>query len=180
MWSGKTIQLRDFCRLFRVPDRQVRYILEEGHVPDGVRHAPSTGNHREFDPGQAFWLGIVLKLKQFGLRTLLAAKASDYTTLALRGITQNLSWDWRFLPAQGWFDTEHQYFVEICDFDYIRLVTNACPSKEGIYQFDWHPVEGRHCAVQGVRPFVILRLDLVQIAEVLKKFEAWSHPDYGI
>ena len=77
METRGTIQLKEFCRLFRVEDRQVRYILEAGHVPDGVRRAPSTGNRREFDPGQAFWLAIVVKLKQVGLKTPLAAEVAD-------------------------------------------------------------------------------------------------------
>lgn len=175
----ETIQLREFCGLFQVKDREVRYILEEGYVPDGVRRAPSTGNRREFKPDQAFWLAIVLKLRHVGLRTPLAAKAADYATEGLRTVTQNLSWDWRFLPMKGWFDTEHQYYIDIGDLKFIRLLTDACPSKEGLYEFDWHPVEGKQKPVPNERPFVILRVDLVRIAEVLKKVDAWSRPNYG-
>lgn len=178
MAETETIQLREFCRLFQVKYREVRYILEEGYVPDGVRRTPSTGNRREFKPDQAFWLAIVLKLKNIGLKTPLAARAADYASDGLRSVTQNLSWDWHFLPQKGWFDTDHQYYIDIGDLKFIRLLTDACPSKKGLYEFDWHPVEGARKPVPNVRPFVILRVDLVCIAEVLKKVDAWSCPDY--
>ena len=47
-------------------------MLEQGHVPSGVQEAPDSGNYRQFGPGQAFWLGMVLKLKQAELKTPLA------------------------------------------------------------------------------------------------------------
>ena len=180
MTSGPTIQLREFCQRFDVQDRVVRYILEEGHVPDGVRSWPSTGNRREFGPDQAFWLAIVLKLKEMGLKTPQAAKVADYSAEALRTVTQNLGWDWRFLPIKGWFDTDHKYYIDIGDLRYIRLVTDSCPSKRGLYEFDWQPVEGKRCPIQNVRPFVLLRLDLARIAEVLKQVDGWQSPNYSV
>jgi hypothetical protein len=173
----ETIQLGEFCRLFKVRDREVRYVLEEGYVPDGVRRAPSTGNPREFKPDQAFWLAIVLKLKNVGLKTPLAARAADYATEGLRNVSQKLSWDWRFVPKKGWFDTDHQYYTDIGDLEFIRLVTDACPSSRKLYEFDWHPVEGKRIPVI-VKPFVVLRVDLGRIAELLKQVDAWSCPDY--
>ncbi len=179
MWNEKTIQQKEFCELFGVPRREVRYVLEQGFVPDGVRRKPSTGNRREFDPGQAFWLAIVLKLKEFGLKTPLAAKAADHAVRVLRGVTQNLGWDWQFSPMAGQFDTNRQYYVEIGDFKFIRSVTDASPSEKGLRPFEWHPIEGKHNPPEGFRPFVTLKLDLVRIAEVLKKVEAWSSLEEG-
>lgn len=174
MAVGDTIQLREFCRLFQFGDREVRYVLERGYVPDGVRRAPSTGHRREFAPDQAYWLAILVKLKHAGLRTPLAARAADYATGGLRTITQNLSWDFQFLPMNRQFDTEHQYFLDIGDRECIRLVTDACPGRSGLHALDWHPVKGKREAVPNFRPFVTIRLDLVRIAEALKQVEAWS------
>ena len=135
MRSPETIQLKEFCKLFEVHDREVRYILESGHVPYPVLQMPSTGNRREFKPDHAFWLAIVLKLKHCGIKTPLAAESANYSTAALRGVTQNLGWD-------------------------------------------WHLVHGQRNPIPNVRPFIVIRVDLVRIAEVLKKVDAWSHPDY--
>jgi hypothetical protein len=169
-----TIQLSDFCKLFDVDDRQVRYILEEGFVPKGVEHSPSTGNRREFGPGHAFWLAIILKLKQTGIKTPLAADVADFANRELRVVTQNLSWDWQFLPATGRFDTEHQYFLDIGDLRCIRLVTDSYPSKEGLYQFDWSPVKKGQGPIEDFEPFVVLRVDLTKIAKVLAQVQGWS------
>jgi hypothetical protein len=170
-----TIRLGEFCELFEVTYRDVRYILEQGHVPAGVDRAPLTGNHREFAPGQAFWLAIVVKLKASGLKTPLAAKVADYALNLLRGVTQQLNWDFRFHPQQGWFDTEYQYHVEVGDLQWIRFVTDANPSHEGeLLPSAWLPVAGRKKPPADLRPYVILRLDLTVIAATLKQFSAWA------
>jgi hypothetical protein len=93
MPSSPKIQLSEFCSLFDADDRQVRYIIEEGFVPNGVEHSPSAGNRREFGPGHAFWLAIVLKLKQTGLKTAPATDVADFANRGLRSVAQNLSWD---------------------------------------------------------------------------------------
>jgi hypothetical protein len=170
------IKFGEFCKRVGADERAVRYVLERGFVPDGVKKTPATGNHRTFDPGQAFWLAMVLKLMDSGVKTPLAALMADYAEEALRGVTQNLSWDWRFLPAKGWFDTEHLYFVEVGDLKYVRLVTDACPSKETLYEFDWHPVEGRREPVENAEPFVTIRLDLTRIARVFRDVPGWICP----
>ena len=171
-----TIKLKDFCQLLEIEDRDVRYILEQGHVPKGVAERPMTGNHREFGPDQAFWLAIVLKLKHTGLKTPLAARVADFAARAVRATTQNLSWDRTFLPMTGWFESDHQYFVDVGDLTFIRLVTDAYPSREGLYAFPWSPVEGRRKPDKIWTPFVILRLDITQIAKVLGKVDGWICP----
>ena len=176
MTSAAGIKLGEFCNRVQASERDVRYILERGFVPDGVKKAPATGNHRTFDPGQAFWLAMALKLKQCGVKTALAASIADYANEALRGVTQNLNWDWRFLPAKGWFDTEHVYFVDVGDLRYVRLVTDACPSRDGLYEFDWQPVKGRREPIKDAQPFGILRLDLTRIARVFRDVPGWTGP----
>jgi hypothetical protein len=170
-----TIQLKDFCGLFGFKDRQVRFVLERGFVPKGVAHSPSTGNRREFGPAHAFWLAIAVLLKSNGLKTSAAAEIANNASEGLRTVTQNLNWDWTFLPLEGWFETDHDYYVEIGDLKYVRLVTNACPSHDGLYAFPWQPVRGR-TQIQDLKPFVILRLDLTEIARVLSKVNGWACP----
>ena len=174
-----TIRLADFCRLFAVDDRQVRYILEEGHIPQGVERQPSTGNRREFGPGHAFWLAIVLKLKQTGLRTALAAEVADIANKVVRAAAQNFGWDPQFWPAGGYFVTKHRYFLDIGDLEFVQLTTDCYPSKVGLYECGWGPIKGRTTAPLKIRPFVNLRVDLARIAATLAQVEAWSHPCPG-
>ena len=162
--ATRRIKLQDVCRALDVPERDVRYVLERGFVPAGVPEAPGSGQHRDFSPQQAFWLGMVLKLKRCGLGTPLAAQVADYADEALRGVTQNLNWEWRFLPRAGQFDTEHEYYVDVADLEHIRLATDACPSSEGLYVFPWQSLKKPRRVVRDVSPFVVLRLDLSLIA----------------
>jgi len=162
--AGRTIKLKDICQALEVRDRYARYVLERGFIPEGVTHSPGSGEHRDFGSHQAFWLGLVLKLKESGLKTPLAVQVANYADGAVRTAAQNLGWDYPFFPMGGRFETEHQYFVEVGDFQYIRLVTDACPSQDVSYVFDWHHINKPGVPVKGVRPCVMLRLDVAQIA----------------
>ncbi len=77
MAPTNVIQLGDFCRRLKFTDREVRYVLERGLLPPGVSPSPSTGNPRQFNPAQAFWLALVIKLRRAGIRTSLAAAMAD-------------------------------------------------------------------------------------------------------
>ena len=168
MAQRSTIQLGEICRRLDVRERDARYVLEQGHVPQGVEQAPESGNYRQFDPKQAFWLAMVLKLKSVGVKTPLAATIANYAQRALQTVTQNLGWEWQFLPQAGRFDTANEYFVEVGDLQYIRFVTDAQPGHAGrLTKFDWHHVDRPGKAVEGVRPCAIIRLDLAEIARLL-------------
>ena len=170
MTAQSTIQLKDICERLHVREREVRYILEQGHVPKGIKKKPASGNHRQFEPGQAFWLGMVLKLKEIGIKTPLAAMIADYAVESLRTVTRNLGWDWEFCPWKGQFDTDHEYFVEVGDLKYIRFVTDACPSQSGrLYEFNWHDVKGAGRPLKDVAPCAVIRLRLTQIARLLSE-----------
>lgn len=162
------IGLGEFCNLFDVAAREVRYVLERGFVPAGTDESPSTGNHRRFGPGQAFWLAMVVKLKQSGVKVPVAAWIADYAIESLRTITRSLNWDWGFRPEKGEFDTDRQYLVEFADLKFVRIVTDANPSIEGLYPFDWHRIEGPRRPVEGVSPVVVIQIDLTAIARILK------------
>jgi hypothetical protein len=173
-----TIQLREFCALFGIPDREVRYVLESGHVPAGIGKRPGTGKRREFGPGQAFWLAVLMLLKSSGIKSKLAADAADLACEALRSTAQNLSWNWTFQPDLGWFDTDRQYFIEVGDHRYVRVLTDANPSHDGLYAFNWYDIEARRPA-PDVAPCVTLRVDLRQIAVVLDRIGGWSRPQHA-
>ena len=68
-------------------------------VLSGVYIKPASGNHRQFSGGQAFWFGMVLKLKAVGIKTPLAAKIADYAARSVQTTTQNLGCEWPFLPS---------------------------------------------------------------------------------
>ncbi len=163
------IRVGEFCRLFHVPAREVRYVLERGFVPAGTAEAPSTGNHRRFGPGQAFWLAMLIKLKQSGVKVPFAALIADYAVESVRTITRNLNWDWSFQPEKGEFDTEHRYLVEFADLTYVRVVTTANPGVSGLYPFDWHRIQGPRTPVKDVAPIIVLQIDMTEIARALKE-----------
>lgn len=168
MKTSGTVQLGEICERLGVRERDARYVLEQGYIPKGVAKSPESGNYRQFGPGQAFWLAMVLKLKQCGIQTPLAAKIATYAEGALRTVTQNLGWEWTFLPAKGWFDTEHQYFVEIAELKYIRFGTDASPSRGGRIEYlSWHRIDKPGVPVNELRPCVVIRLDLSEIARLL-------------
>lgn len=149
--------------------RSVRYALEEGILPTGVEASPGRGEHRDLTQAQAFWLAIVLVLKQNGIRTPLAGKIANYARRAVGGITQNLGWEPGFEPFHGMFETNNQWFVEIGDLKVIRLATTANPSKLGeLYELEWNKI-GTSNSAPNADPLVILRLDIGRLAGRLAK-----------
>lgn len=101
-------------------------------MPSGVGQNPERSNHRLLTAAQAFWLGMVLRLKLAGVKTPLAARIADFAQVSVKWISRNLSWDPSFSPFEGKLVTEHQWFVEVADLKYIRIATDSNPSKEGL------------------------------------------------
>lgn len=165
---SQTIQLGTICKRLEISERDARYVLERGFVPKGIEETPQSGNHRQFGPAQAFWLAMVLKVKENGIPVPLAAAIATYGEQVLRGTTQNLGWDWRFSPRSGRFDTEHQYFLDIGDRKLVRLATDANPNGGGVLEcFPWHNVHDVKKASQDLTPYLMMRLDLTLIARHL-------------
>lgn len=163
----QTIKLGDLCRALDVKARLARYALERGFVPDGIYESPGSGEHRDFEPHQAFWLAIVLKVKAAGLQTSLAAKIADYADHSLRAMAQGRGWDWRFSPRGGHFATAHQYIAEVADLEYCRLVSDSRPGHKGWHALPWHRLRQPGVPVKEVRPCVTLQIDLTEIARRL-------------
>jgi hypothetical protein len=161
------IGIGELCRRLDVPYRHMRYVLERGILPAGVDRSPDRGNHRLITAAQAFWLGVVLKLKQSGLRAPLAGKIADFTVEGLRGIAQNLNWEWPFAPHLGRLRTDNQWYVDIGDLRYVRIVTSASPSNtSGLEEFPWFLI-GKRKTIEGVAPVVTIRLDVALLGRLL-------------
>lgn len=179
MPTHSTIQLQDVCQVLDVRDRDARYVLERGYIPTGVEKSPSSGTHRQFTREQAFWLGMVLRLKATGIKTRLAAQIADYAARSVQTVTQHLGWDNSFLPSQGRLTTDHCYLVEIADLKFIRFGSDARPSSGGKLEwFDWHAVPKPKKPQPGakevnVRPYVTIRLDVAEICRSLDR--AFEH-----
>jgi hypothetical protein len=154
------------CERLDVPYRHVRYVLEQGILPQGVEPKPDRGHHRLLSAGQAFWLGIVLKLKQSGVTAGLAGRIAEQVRLQHRGLAQNLGYDFGFAPFLGQLKTEQRWLAEVGDLTYLRTVTDAYPSHPGLFEFPWvHIKNKRH--VNDIEPIVILRVDLGRLAHLL-------------
>jgi hypothetical protein len=169
------MKVGELCDRLGVPYRHARYVLEQGILPPKVEEKPGRGEHRDLEPAQAFWLGIVLLLKNSGIRTPLAGKIADFTRQALRGVTQNENWEWSFEPFLGRLKTENQWFIDIGDLKYVRLATTANPSIDGLFEFRWSEIgnpkrvniDRPEVIKESITPIVIIRVDLAQIASFL-------------
>ena len=168
MGLRKAMQLGELCSRLNVPYRHLRYILEQGILPKGVDADPGQGEHRDIEPQQAFLIGIVIYLKQNGIRTPLAGKIADYAIEAVRwAVGYGLGWDHRMHPYWGIFETDHQWYVDVGDLTYVRVVTTANPSKGGaLEEFPWSPI-GKRVNAPDAKPIVIIRLDLARLAHML-------------
>ncbi len=161
------MQVGELCDRLQVKYRHARYVCEEGYLPKGVDPNPDKGHHRELGPAQAFWLGIVLKLKQSGVKTPLASQIADFAREGLRTVTQSLNWEWTFDPFNGKLETRHKWFVDIGDLTYVRIATTANPSYRGkTYDFPWSLI-GRRQEAADAAPVVIVRVDLSRLGHLL-------------
>jgi hypothetical protein len=174
MKSFTAIQIGELCLRLGVPYRDARYVLEEDLLPRGVESNPDRGNHRQLTPGQAFWLGMVLRLKASGVKTPLAAKIAHSAMVAVQTASRRFNWEHGFSPFQGELETNHQWFVEIADLRYIRLVTNAKRSQKGLFAFDWFRL-GQRQASKRVRPLIVIRVDLAELGRLLASSTAVSN-----
>ena len=155
------------CEALEVRNRDARYVLERGHVPPGISPSPGSGEHRDFSSRQAFWLGMVLKLKEAGLKTPLATQIADYVYHSKWIQDQWPVWHLQYFLTDLCYDADKQCFVEVADSKYIRLATNDRLNTYGLPCFAWQQIEKRGVPIENVRPFVLLRLDLLQIASRL-------------
>jgi hypothetical protein len=158
--------LQELCARLGVSYRDARYVCEKGWLPSGVDPEPGRGNHRRLTPAQAVWLGIVLKLKACGVRTGKAARIAAFAD-GVKGPARTLGWDWPFSPFDGAFQTEHRWLIEVGDMRFVRFLTDANPSREGLDPLPWVELDSRRPAPQAA-PIVSLQIDLSALARLLQ------------
>jgi len=161
------MRVAELTERLHVPYRHVRYVLEQGILPQGVAETPGRGEHRDLSPAQAFWLAIVLALKENGIKTPLAGRIADYCEQTVRGVADRLNWEHTFDPFRGRFDTVFEWFIEIGDLKLVRIATTSNPSHDGLYVFPWFPI-GKKRAVPDAAPLVVIRLDLARLGQLLQ------------
>ena len=161
------LKLKELCQRLAVDYDQARYTLARGMLPKAIAALePGRGNHRVFDASQAFYLAVCLKLKEAGVNTTLAAQIADWSR-KVQGISQNLGWDHEFAPFAGKFETTHQWYLDVGDARFVRLVTDANPSQEGLAVMPWTEMATRKLC-KAARPAVVFRVDIGLVAEQLK------------
>ena len=95
----------------------------------------------------------------------MAGEIADYTKSELRTFKQSTKDRW-FQPFRGEMYTEYEWFVEIGDSTFIRLVTNAIPNVKGLHMGPWSYL-GKQTTAEGVHPLVVVRVDLARLAAQL-------------
>jgi hypothetical protein len=160
------MRVAELAERLQVPYRDVRYVLEQGILPRGVEESPGRGEHRELSLPQAYWLAIVLLLKQFGMRTPGAGEFADLTRDTVRWYTQNLGYEHSFQPFIGQFETEYEWYVEIGDMKYFRVVSSVDDNMNNEIVWPWSDLTKRKI-VNSPKPLVVLRLDLTRLARLM-------------
>lgn len=156
------LKLHEFCERVGCSYRDARYTLDRGVVPQGIDAAPGRGNHRQFDPAQAFYLGLVIKLKIAGIKLPVAARIVQWAT-KVQGMSSNLGWDWRFKPFAGAFKTDKTWILEVAE-GCVRIGTDANPSRAGVMDYTpWTNMDKRKSGTVE-SPVVMIRLDLSALA----------------
>jgi hypothetical protein len=159
------MKIGELTQRLGVPYRTARYVLEQEHVPAGTELNPGRGAHRQLEPKQTFWLALVLILKQNGLRLPLAAQIAEDLRLSMRMFTGNLNWDGGFHPFLGRFETEFEWYTDIAEMKYVRVVTSAYPSSRKLQEMPWTQIGTRKSI--PIQPFMFLRIDLSKLAKAL-------------
>jgi hypothetical protein len=159
------LKLKEICERLGVDYDEARYTLAQGALPEGVTADPGKGNHRVFEPSQAFTLAIILKLKAVGISTAVAKNSAEWSWVAQR-MAVNLGYDVPFAPFDGKLQSEKEWYLEVGDLRYARIVTNANPSKTGYDIPSWVDMTN-HRIEKRARAAIIFRIDLVRIAELL-------------
>jgi hypothetical protein len=166
-----SLQVGELCRRIGVPNRHARYVLEQGIVPPGVEATPDRGNHRLLDGAQAFWLAIVLKLKQSGVTAPWAGRIAQFAQETMAVSISRLTWDSAFDPFGGRLITNRRWYLDIGDLRYGRIATDANPRSPDLFEFSWvllgRAAEERYNSKIEVDPVVTLRLNLSQLAGLI-------------
>ena len=163
------MKVGELCERLDVSYRDARYVLEEGILPKGVDENPGKGDHRDLTNDQAFWLAIVLLLKQNGVKPLIAGKIASYASSLMQYTgPDKLGYD-VFEPADGLFNTGLEWYLDIGDLRSYRMETISTLGKNKFPEIEpWRDFE-THELAQNNRPLVIIRIDIGGIKHRLDK-----------
>jgi hypothetical protein len=157
-----TMQLGELCRRLGVPSRHARYVFEQELA--GFESGPGTGHHRQLAPDQAFYLGIVLKLKASGVQAPLAGAIAGLTA----GFFQMLDlrkWDPDFAPFKGQLSTKLDWYLEVADREFYRIFAER--EKKIVFPGEWLRYDVR-IKPKDVQPSVRIQVNLTRIARLLQ------------
>lgn len=160
------MQLGELCERLNVPYRQARYVLEEDILPPGVEKAPQRGNFRDLTLDQAFWLGIVLKLKETGLKAPMAEKIARQTAKIFAKVDTRRP-DSGFAPFEGRLLASLDWYVEMTEMRVLRLVAEAKDSREPRFVGHWLALDDVTTA-GALDSSVSVRVNLTRIARLLQ------------
>lgn len=155
------IKLSELSARIDVEERELRYALARGIVPDGIPKTPGSGHHHQFDFRQSFWLAVAVRLKAAGLKTPLAGKIVKWCERDSRAGFFNTS---SFI---GQLLSEETCRLEVGDAKYVRIVSYA---KSG------SPQQNRNTAWERLRksrtctdanPIVVVQVNLTELARLL-------------
>jgi hypothetical protein len=168
MSTLQTLRVGELCRPLDVPYRQVRYILEEDILPLGVDPAPARGNHRQLTAAQAFWLGIVLKLKASGVAAPRAATIASVTKGLFTKTVDMTRYDPDFAPFAGRLRAKLNWYMELGDLRWFRILAEREKPLTRVFPGVWLPWNADFSVPVGDRtPVVSLRVDLTRLAQLL-------------
>jgi len=162
----QTLRVGDLCRRLHVPYRHVRYVLEENLLPLGVDSDPARGHHRELTPAQAFWLGIVLRLKASGVAAPRAAHIAAVTQSLFIKLDTTRH-DPNFAPFAGRLQAKLNWFMEIGDLQWFRILAERDKPLERVVPGEWVSWSGEVPKGQGPPPVVSVRVNLTRLAQLL-------------
>ncbi|MGZ9128183.1 MAG: hypothetical protein ACXW4Z_10440 [Candidatus Binatia bacterium] len=163
--SDGGLKLKEICRRIDVNYDDARYTLAKGALPDGIKAEPGRGNHRVFENRQAFMLSIILKLRAAGVSTTVAKDIAEWSR-QVQSMAASLGWNWQFAPFAGKFESDHEWYLDVGDARYARVVTTANPSKAAYEITPWVDMTCRR-EERDARPAIVFRIDIVRIAQLL-------------
>jgi DNA-binding transcriptional MerR regulator len=167
-------KLQEICSHVHIDYDGARYALARGILPPGIDPDPGRGRHRVFSQEQSLYLATALKLKEAGL-TLPRIQEIVPWTRKIQEWSCNGGFEPNFAPLTGGLQTQHQWFLDIGDGRYVRLRTDANPSKRGIEATPWTNTTSRQGAPDA-KPLVIISLDIGEISRLLDSPDAANSP----
>lgn len=105
------------------------------------------------------------QLKECGMKAPTANMVASLTA-GMFGRADVRRWDTSFAPFQGRLTSNLNWYVELGDLRYIRLVAESA-NGETVYRGDWLPLDLSR-PTMDVTPIVSIRVDLTQIARLLR------------